>query len=356
MGKPKIFLKDWNGVLTNISTRTDDFEFVLDPRDADAIVVWQDVRTAYLQLASMNTMYYHKPFIVVQHGRACTREYGPPEHVPLLATKFCCWGQEDYDRMKSYGYGDRTVITGCPLLTYKKPKEEHGGKNILFVPIITTQEEVDNIIVFWELKKLELNHAQNVLRKHRKELLNEWNPKVVNPDSKDCFPTQDEMKNHNIVPTIPFYNINKDWRLSSKLIEIHDKNLYISPYLLTHPGKPKHVEETVKLLAKTDVVVCVEEGTLQTLAMAMDIPIVVVKGFKLLNYMGMDLTQGRKVVHTPAAEWVELSELGNAIERELANPERLAKERKEVVLREFGNIPNPDDNIVREIKESIKNG
>jgi len=49
---------------------------------------------------------------------------------------------------------------------------------------------------------------------------------------------------------------------------------------------------------------------------------------------------------------VEMSELSEAIERELAEPGRLSAERKEVVEKEFGKPDSdPDQNIINVIKE-----
>jgi len=351
MYKPKLYVHNWNGILTNLKKMTKDFRFVEDINKYDAIVAWQDEKGPHRELALFNRKFYKKPFIVVQHGRGCTRNYGPPENQELLADKFCCWGQEDYDRMVKYGYKDRIVITGCPLLNRAIPKEPHEGKNILFVPVITDHEDPNNIITLWELKKLELSHAQDVVRKHKSDLMKSWDRGLITPGAKD--PKEDYW-----LYTIPYNDINKNWRLISKIIGIHDKDLYFSPHVQTRPGEENHTEECVKLLAKTDVVVCVEEGTFQVLAMAMDIPIIVVKGFELLLYGGVDYSKGDRIaVHTEATEWVELSDLDNAIQRELDNPGRLSKERKEVIKREFGDISsNPDDNIANVIKELVYDG
>ena len=345
MPKPKLILKDRSGVLTNIRSRTDEFDFVSSAEDSDCIVTWQDIRGEYKTMALINREYLHRPFIVVQHGRACTRDYGPPENFKLLATKFCCWGQDDYNTMKGFGYENRTVMTGCPLIARTKPRVAHSGKNILFVPVITDHEEPDNLITFWELKKLELGHSQQKLTKYKVKLKTIWNPSTLNPSLMDCG------------RTIPYDCISEDWHLISKITELHDTKLYTGPTITTHPAKENHTEECVDLLTKIDVVVCVEEGTLQVLTMAMDIPLIVVKGFRLTHYAGLDYTKDRVPVHTEGATWVELSELEEAIERELADPGRLSKERQEVVRREFGGFSSdPNDNIVKVIKESIQNG
>jgi hypothetical protein len=122
---------------------------------------------------------------------------------------------------------------------------------------------------------------------------------------------------------------------------------------MTAPTQSNHIENSVKLLQQTDVVVCLEEGTFQVLVMAMDIPVIVVKGFKLTNYGGQNYTD-REVVKTNGARWVELGDLREAIEEELSNPSGLRKERMEVVRREFGDInSNPDDNIIKVIKGEL---
>jgi hypothetical protein len=338
--KPKIYLRDYNGILQSLKKRTEDLEFVDDPRDCDAIVTWQDVRGDMLELAKINKEYLHKPFITVQHGRGCTRDYEAPDNFPLMCDKFCCWGQDDYDRLVKLGYKDKAVITGSPLINRIQPKEPHTDRNIIFAPVTTMHEEPDNLITFWELKKIEFEHSQEVLKKYKSQLINDWNPKIINPDSSE-------------EKTIPYYDINKNWRLISKLTPVHDKSLYLGAVTLTAPSQVTHIEDSVRLLTQTDVVVCLEEGTFQVLVMAMDVPIIVVNGFKLTNYGGVDYTE-REVVKTNGTTWVDLCDVREAIEQELAHPDRLKKERAEVVKREFGDITqNPDDNIIKVIKESL---
>lgn len=329
--KLKLCTQTYNGVLTNLRKRTDEFDFVDNLRDCDCIVNWQDVGGDLEKLATLNKKYFRRPHLVVQHGRRCVRDYGPPNNFKLLADKFCCWGQDDYEIMDKLGYGDRTVITGCPLLTQIKPKVPHEGRNILFVPVRTMHEEPANITTLFELKKIRLSYAQKMISKYKKQLIDSWDSQMVD-------------------------SISKNWHLTSKITNIQDKKLYTGSTIHTYPEKEGHTEECVKLLTETDVVVCVEEGTFQVLAMAMDIPLIVVKGFELLKYNGVDYPEDWKAVHTKGATWVELSELEEAIERELTDPGRLSNERKEVVLREFGGSLNPDDELVKQIKEIFRNG
>jgi len=87
--------------------------------------------------------------------------------------------------------------------------------------------------------------------------------------------------------------------------------------------------------------------------MAMDIPLVIVNGWRLMHYGGIDYTNHRKELVTKGSVRCDLKDLSQTIERELAEPCRLSEERKEVVRREFGDPEcDPDANIVKVIKET----
>ena len=334
--KPKIFLRNWNGILNNIQ-KSDEFEFVDDPRDSDCIVLWQDLRGEMLEIVKINQQFFHKPLVIVQHGRQASRDYGPPENFKSWADKMCVWGQDDYERMCELGYKDKTVITGCPYLNMIKPKEIHTDRNIIFAPVRTMHEEPMNIILHWELKKIELTHAQEMLRNKHDKLVDEWSPGIFNPELHG--------------DTIPYHELDKNFRLIAKLTSLHDRHLYLGGVNHSEPMHESHIENCVQLLQHTDVVVSLEEGTFQTLVMAMDIPLIIVKGWKLTQYAGKDYS-GRVELQTPGATHVEMSELSEAIERELAEPGRLSAERKQVVEKEFGKAnSDPDQNIINVIKE-----
>ena len=338
--KPKVYMRDYNGILQGIKRRTDDLEFVSDPRNCDAILLWQDVRGEMYEIVKINRDHFHKPLIIVQHGRQATRDYGAPENFKLLADKICVWGQDDYDRMVSLGYGDKTIITGCPYFSRLKPKEVHPDRNIVFAPVRTMHEEPMNLIVHWELKKIELSHAQDNLRNNHDKLVKEWNPQIFNPDAYG--------------ESIPYHEIDKNFRLIAKLTPLHDKGLYMGSQNNSDPMHAAHIDNCVQLLQHTDVVVSLEEGTFQTLVMAMDIPLIIVKGWKLTEFAGKDYSKDRVELQTNGATHVEIGELYQTLERELAEPGRLSNERKEIVLREFGDInSNPEDNIIKVIKEII---
>ena len=341
MNKPKIFCKNFNGVMDGI-LKSEEFEFILDPREADALVLWQDTRGEFAELCRMNNEYLHKPAIIVQHGAGATRDYEHPMKCDLLGTKFCCWGEHDYERLVRQGNGAKGIITGSPLINQLKPKEKHEDKNIVFIPIITTHEEPANIITFYELKKMELDFSQKNIIKHKDELITQWKPSILDPENFD-------------EGFIPYHDINKNFRLISKLTTMHDKNLYLGSVSLSNVLGATHIEDCVRLLQQTDLVVGMVESTFQMLAMAMDIPVVICNEWEFKIY-GHDQKDYSKCDHikTDGAVYADLKDLRTTIEQELSNPERLKEERKKTVLRELGDITSdPVKNIIKVIKESI---
>ena len=335
----KIYFRDRNNIILNLK---DKFEITEDPRDADCFVIWQDVRGDMLELCRINEIYMKKPVVVVQHGRGATNDYLPPNKFPMMATKFCCWGEKELERLKRAGYADRAVITGSPLVDYLQPKLEHDGKNIVFCPVITMHEEPFNVRTYWSLKRIEIARAMQKLEKFNDALRDEWNAWVIEPTSATDG-------------SIPYYNINKDWRLIAKLTDAHDKRLYFGDVVSTVAVNKNHISDSIKILQMTDCVVGIEEGTFQLLAMAMGIPVVMVKGFKYEQYGGIDYSSV-EMIRTNASRWVEPSELESAIDKELANPDSLKQEREGVVKEElWDGKTNPTENIIEVIKEVCSN-
>ena len=340
--KPKIYIRNFNGVMDGI-IKSDEFWIVENPGESDCIVLWNDVRGEFVELAKINKKHLHKPLVVVQHGAGGTRDYEFPNHFPFLSDKFCCWGQADYDRLVKQGNGDKGIITGCTLINQMKPLAPHTEKNIIFCPVVAEREDPANIITFHELKKIELDYSQKNIMKYRKELEASWRPSVLS--------------SNNLLEerTIPYLDINTNFRLIVKTTPIHDKRLYLGSVCETSQGEAKHIEGCVKLLTHADVVVSMLESTFQLLAMAMDIPVVICNEYQFTVYGGEDYTNFDHI-KTKGVTYCDLKDLRTTIEGELANPKRLTKERKEVVLREFGDITSdPDGKIIELIKELVKN-
>jgi len=335
----KIFLRDFNNVLAPVK---DKLETVSDPRDADCLLLWQDVRGDMLELCKINKEYLHKPVVIVQHGRAATNDYLKPNQFPMQADKFCCWGVKDYERLERAGYKGKAVITGSPLVSFIKPKEKHDGKNVIFVPVVTSHEEPDNIITYWHLKGLELKKASEKIKQCYDKLRTGWHAWNVQETSAT-------------EGSIPYYNFNRDWRLIAKITSIHDKRLYLGDVISTLQINKTHLADCAELLTVSDCIVGMEEGTFQLLAMAMDIPIVMVDGFKYREYGGIDYSSV-EMVKTKGVRRVELSEVEKVIDEELANPDSLKTEREKVVKDElWDGETDPITNIINVVKE-ITNG
>jgi len=334
----KLYFEDFNGILEELQN-VKEFEFVHDPRDCDVIVIWNDVRAEMLEIALINEKYIHKPLIMMQHGRGAYREYLPPNKFRMKADKALCWGEGEKDYLVRAGYGDKAIVTGCPLINRIIPKEKHDGKNIVFLPVITMHEEPDNIITYLQLKSIEMKYAQNKLREYREKLRDNWHSWIVDPG---CV-TEGE---------VPYHVLSKDWQLVSKITPVHDKKLYTGGIVLTHPRNKEHINHIYKLLSVTDCVIAMEEGTFPLLAMAMDIPVVMVEGFQYKTYGGTDYKEC-EMIKTDGVRYAKVEDLEQAINEELANPDRLKEQRKKVVERELGtNLGNPLDNVVKVIKET----
>jgi len=339
MKKIKVYLVDYNGIMAGLKKR-EEFFYVTDPRDADVLLLWQDIRREMLELCRINREYMHKPLVVVQHGVGASRDYQPPESFELMADRFCCWGQHDWERLVKGGMSGKCVITGSPLLKHLKPTEPHTDKNIVFCPIVAMHEEPANLITFYELKKIELDFSQQMLKRHKEQLRDDWDARIITPDCRGDG-------------TIPYYEINKQWRLISKLTNLHDRNLYLGSVTESTQYGKTHIEDCVKLLTQTDIVVGMVEGTFQLLAMAMDIPVVICDEWDFKTYGGLDYSKS-ELITTGASAYTNIKGLRKTIEKELANPKRLAKERKKAVIRELGDVTqDADDNIVKVIKELI---
>ena len=336
----KIYLADFNSILAPVR---DKFDITDDAREADCFLIWQDVRGDMKELCRINKEYLHKPVVVVQHGRAATNDYLKPNAFPMQADKFCCWGIKDYERLERAGYADRAVITGSPLVSFIKPTENHDGKNIVFIPVVTGHEEPENIIAYWKLKSIELSKSAENVKKNFDKLKEHWNAWEVEPTSAT-------------EGSIPYYNFNKEWRLIAKLTAIHDKRLYLGDVISTVQVNKTHLPDCISLLQVTDCVVGMEEGPFQLLAMAMGVPCVMVDGFKYKNYGGIDYSSV-EMVKTKGVRRVELSEIEKTIDEELTNPDALKSEREQVVRDElWDGKTDPITNIINVVKEITQNG
>lgn len=333
----KAYIRDFNNILLPLK---DKFELVDNPRHSDVIVIWNDVRDPMKALCEINKEYLHKPLVVIQHGRGACNDYLPPNKFPLIADKFCCWGQKEYERLERAGYKDKAVITGSPIVSFLKKREEHDGKNIVFVPVITSHEEPENIMTYWKLKQIELSKASQKIEKNFDKLKNSWNAWEVEPTSAT-------------EGSIPYHNFNKEWRLIAKIVPLHDKRLYLGDVVCTTPVNKMHLADCINILSVTDCVVGMEEGTFQLLAMAMGIPCVMVDGFRYTIFGNIDYSTV-DMIKTNGVRRVKLSDLEQTIDEELANPDSLKEQREKIIKDElWDGETDPITNIINVIKGVI---
>lgn len=334
MSSLRYYIGDLNGILHGLKTRLHDK--LASPRDADAWIVFQDVLGSYGDLIKAAKQYYDKPVYVVQHGRAATLDYAPPNSFPLTADKFLCWGKSDYERMASLGYGSRTLMVGCPLNLNIKPRIEHKEKVVLFVPVNTGKEEPENIAAYYELLRHKYKKAQIQVIQHSSELKNQWG-----------FDKKNNVK---------FNDLAKDFDVVAKLLPWHDANLYHGNTVYGHQHSYKNNELIFNLLRNVDLVVGIDEGTTEVFAYAHDVPVIVVDGFVYRQHKdGGRKFEEEDIYRTKAATHVKLSDLSEAIDYALAHPEHKRQERKEVAELEMGiSLGNPNDNILNAIKNDFK--
>lgn len=327
----KAYIADWNNILQGVKSRVN---IAQDPRDADVLILWQDVRGYMRTLCDINKDYMNKPVIVVQHGRGATRDYLEPNNFKLIADKICVWGQKEYERMDKAGYADRTVITGSPLVHYTRNRQERqtkaiGRKVIVFTPIISSHEEVENIEIALELRKIEYSYVQEILRANKDLLKKGWHSWCVDPETA----TEN---------SIPYENLHKKWHVIHKLTDIHDSKLYHGEHVKTTVTHAKHLETSSLILNNCDCVVGLEEGTFQLMATAMGIPTVNVDGFRYLSYGGVDNYDRMEVIRTDATAHCDLKDLRQTIEQETNNPDLRKDAREEVTRSEFDPYPDKD--------------
>lgn len=326
----KAYVADFNNVLLELSNRV---KLVEDVRDADVIITWQDVRGAMKTLAETNLSYMKKPLVVVQHGRGATRDYLEPNNFPLIADKICVWGQAEADRMKKAGYSDKTVITGSPLTFYTRnaePSGEDAKKNniILFMPVITSKEEPDNLIAFYKLKQIEYEYAQKRMQKYYKELKTLWKSWQVD---ETCATESN----------IPYDIFRQDFFLMSKITTIHDKQLYHGPVVQSTVTHSTHLENLIKLIVNSSCIIGLEEGTAQLIAAYFGVPCVIVNGFEYGEYGGVkDYKPG--IIKTNATAFCDLENIEKTIFNEINNKNLRQDARKEVILNEFDPYPDKD--------------
>lgn len=292
-----------NGVLDEFKKQVE----YATPLDADKILVWQDCSGSYKELISMSRRFFPKPVYTIQHGRRASRDYGLPLKKTFQSDKFLAWGKWDYDNMKGLGYP--VEIVGCPLNGWIKPKIEHKEKVVFFLPVNSGKEEPDNIKVYCELLKMKLNKVQEGCDRDYDALKQQWDKNKVSKNSLS--------DNFTVLTT------NLPW---------HDQKFYTEGVLKCFQDSVKNNQLLFDLFRNVDVVVSTDEGTAALFAVAHDVPVIVVDGFK---YKWQDCEETIPVTNTPGMQHCDLEDLQDMIEHTFANPDELKAERRALAENEM---------------------
>lgn len=307
----KLHFSDWNNLMQGIAAKLGPS---CDPLDADALLLYNDVRGSFKDI-SKTAHKLGKKVYVLQHGRAATRDYDKPNQFPLEADKFLAWGKADYDRMVKLGYGDRTEIVGCPLLSKIQPRRTHDGKYIVFIPVNTGNEEPANLKVYYELLQYKYAKAAK--------------------------------KSVSVIEKGKAFHQLYDVNVVAKLLPRHEKQLYHGDTFVSNPDDPRHMDFLFEILSMADVVVTLDESTSEILAMAAGVPVICVDdAFKFDHLFGADY-KGVELIKTTGAYHCQLTDLPDALDKALYS-DNLAEARKTVVEHELGvSAGDPVENILK---------
>ena len=355
----RVFLENYNGVLDALEDHFDDRgELTDNPHEADVFVLWQDVRGVCKDLAQIAKR-RSKPVAVMQHGRGATRDYCKPNNFISLADKIMVWGQSEKDRLLSAGISeDRIAVVGCPLFPYLKPKDkDRQGKNILFVPVIAQKEEPENILVYGALRKWEAEKLIENVYENFQQMKRAWaweNNEVKNVALPDGSIEQRVWKTE-VKHNLPRWLTYGKGLVNVKLSSVHDMYQYQSPVIQSAQNDPNLIPGLAQVLSNTDVMVCLEEGTMQLLAHALDIPVVVVDIFKYGTYGGCKNYDEVEKIKTPACYWTnKLEKVGDMVTHALNNPLELRKQRAIVCQQDGGShLGDPLANAISVVKSCV---
>lgn len=302
----KILLHDFNNVLDDVSEELirRGHEILAQDgqastwRKADVIVVWQETEDGGWREWIQKVQKAGKRVVLVQHGRRGISRIYPPFNDPLVSDVVCVWGQNDVDRLVSVGVPrEKIIVTGTPVVKHIKPRIAHTGINVVFSPEHWDRDVAENLIIASALRKM-----RNV-KVITKILKGEHNPREYdNPVA------------------------------SSRL-------------------EPGHLDVCVDVLRTADVVVSMSESTFELMAQAMNIPVVIADIWIPKSQAGEERHKEYTRTFTNACEKVrDMSNISTVIMKHIHNPERLAKERKEISILDGGtDIEDPVSNIINVI-------
>lgn len=273
----RIYLEDHNQVLESIR---DSFEIVDNWMEAEAVVVWQDIRGELVQIVA-NANLVGIPTVVMQHGLRASREYSSDFGKMLLAKKIMVWGPKDKERVMSGGVeAERVEVTGTSIFESLKEPETHEGKNVLFVPLHWDKEIIENFEVARKLASI------------------------------------------------------KGINIRTKLIEGQEESQYQN-VIRSNRDQTGHLETIGKILKTTDLVVSLSESTLEFMAYYLEIPVITVNNWKPKYFLDTYIEKIDKYFSGANIE-ANLDNLETKIFEVLNNKQIKAKERQRALYEEAG--------------------
>ena len=354
-------VKSFNNILDSVAEEAKNRNLLVDnPHDADGIITWQDVRGELRRVCERFKLIGKKVF-VVQHGRGATRDYCQPNNFPMAADYIYVWGDGEKRRLESVGLDSHAVVAGSPLVTLLGPRILHQERRVLFAPIIMEKEEPENLLVYAKLKEWESKQLYRHVKEMFPHMKRAWSTQMieVNPkyshlvDSGQKKPTEvpHEIK---YLPTIPYNALYQKGCLTVACIPgLHDAEKYQAQLLTTNQGDPSHIGRIIQCLRETDLVVCLEEGTLPLLAHALNIPVIHVDIFKYITYGGIKYDTVERIQSQATYHTREIDALPKLVDEVLNKQENEFKrlQRIRVVEDELGpQYGNPAKNILDHIQ------
>ena len=288
----KVLFLNHNNILSDVIPH---FEAVTEISKAERIVVWSDQtfleRTVIKQAKERSI-----PTIVIQHGRSGSSRYYPPFNEPIIADKLLVFGEADKRGLIGAGQDPKKIkVVGTTLFSHLKPHLSHKGTNVVFSPDHWDKEIWENKATMMQLKKL------------------------------------------------------KGIKLTTKIVDGNDPSLYVNP-VLTNRDASDHIDKCIEILSTADLLVSISEGTLELLAQAMDIPVVVMEEWRPKIFAGDEryLKDYRRII-SPASKRARLKNLNEVIKDQLARPNELQEERKRIVIDEGGYGLDSLNLIIKEV-------
>ncbi len=271
-----LYLWEHNSVLAPFIEHTKDI------KEANTVIVWNDLYPVERGIINYARSKGKKAY-VMQHGRRGSSRYFPPFKDKIYADKLLVWGEADKESLIEAGQdASKIEVVGTPILKKLKARVPHKGINIVFSP------------EHWDRPLKENVEVRDLLRKL------------------------------------------KGVKIQTKLIYSASHTEEYDNPVRTHVSDPDHLERLIDLLKWADLVVGISESTLELIAQAMDIPVVIMEEWEPKNFKGDPKYLTYRRVISKGAKRATMETLLATIKQQLANPDELKQERAEIVLAEGG--------------------